>query len=192
MEIDNLKQKLIVIISNYRLQVRPWHLSYALQYYLSSNLYLALVCQQNLCVGSRKVFDNDRIELLHQQVVAHKRGRRVAAKKSCAICNEVLRAPSSGAETVHACVFECGHCYHLPCLEEKMRMWKSTDIVESGNLTRALGCFVCDHSTRAFARSGDLNQQITALMSPPARGVTEDQLQRAKDIVLTTVTSTVE
>ncbi|CAH0494138.1 unnamed protein product [Peronospora farinosa] len=167
MEIDNLKQKLIVIISNYRLQ-------------------------QNLCVGSRKVFDSDRVELLHRQVAAHKRGRRVAVKKSCAICNELLRAPSSGMETVHACVFECGHCYHLPCLEEKMRMWKSTDVVESGNVTRGLGCFVCDHNTRAFARSGDLNQQIAALMSPPARGVTEDQLQRAKDIILTTVASKVE
>ncbi|KAG3242569.1 hypothetical protein PI124_g12584 [Phytophthora idaei] len=160
MEIENLKQKLIAIITNYRLQ-------------------------QNLCIGSRKVFDNDRVELLHRQVAAHKRGRRVAAKKACAICSELLRAPSSGMETVHACVFECGHCYHLPCLEEKMRMWKSAEAVESGDLNRTLGCFVCDHSTRAFARSSDFNQQIAALTAPPARGVTEDQLQRAKDNVLT-------
>ncbi|CAH0481510.1 unnamed protein product [Peronospora belbahrii] len=159
MEIENLKQKLIVIITNYRLQ-------------------------QNLCVGSRKVFDNDRVELLHRQVAAHKRGRCVAAKKACAICSELLRAPSSGMENVHACVFECGHCYHLSCLEEKMRMWKSADVVESGNLNRALGCYVCDHSTRAYARSGDFNQQTAALTGPLARGVTEEQLQRAKDIVL--------
>lgn len=158
MEIENLKQKLVAIITNYRLQ-------------------------QNLCVGSRKVFDNDRVELLHRQVAAHKRGRRVAAKKACAICNEVLRAPSTGMETIHACVFECGHCYHLPCLEDKMRMWKSAQAVEAGDINRALGCFVCDHSTRAYARSGDFNQQIAALTAP-ARGVTEDQLQRAKDTIL--------
>ncbi|KAG6614591.1 Vacuolar protein sorting-associated protein 41 [Phytophthora cinnamomi] len=128
MEIENLKQKLIAIITNYRVQ-------------------------QNLCIGSRKV--------------------------------ELLRAPSSGMETVHACVFECGHCYHLPCLEERMRMWKSAEAVESGDFSRALGCFVCDHSTRAYARSGDFNQQIAALTAAPARGVTEDQLQRAKDNLLT-------
>ncbi|KAG1698919.1 hypothetical protein DVH05_014298 [Phytophthora capsici] len=162
MKIENLKQKLIAIIANYRVQ-------------------------QNLCVGSRKVFDNDRVELLHRQVAAHKRGRRVAAKKACSICNELLRAPSSGMETVHACVFECGHCYHLPCLEDKMRMWKSAEAVESGDLNRALGCFVCDHSTRAYARSSDFNQQIAAFTTPPARGVTENQLQRAKDNLLASV-----
>ncbi|RLN59160.1 hypothetical protein BBJ29_004369 [Phytophthora kernoviae] len=165
MEIENLKQKLIAIIANYRVQ-------------------------QNLCIGSRKVFDNDRVELLHRQVEAHKRGRRVAAKKACAICSELLRAPSSGMETVHACVFECGHCYHLPCLEEKMRMWKSAEAVGSGDLNRTLGCFVCDHSTRAYARSGDFNQQIAALTAPPARGVTEDQLQRAKDTLLNAASAT--
>jgi hypothetical protein len=156
-----------------------------------ANICVLSFGQQNLCIGSHKVFDNDRVELLHRQVAAHKRGRRVAAKKACAICHELLRAPSSGMETVHACVFECGHCYHLPCLEEKMRMWKSAEAVESGDLNRALGCFVCDHSTRAYARSGDFNQQIAALTAPPARGVTEDQLQRAKDTLLT-MTSTAE
>ncbi|KAF4035341.1 hypothetical protein GN244_ATG12667 [Phytophthora infestans] len=160
MEIENLKQKLIALIINYRVQ-------------------------QSLCIGSRKVFDSDRVELLHRQVAAHKRGRRVAAKKACAICSELLRAPSSGMETVHACVFECGHCYHLPCLEDKMRMWKSAQAVKSGDLNRTLGCFVCDHSTRAYARSGDLNQQLAALTAPLARGVTEDQLQKAKDNLLT-------
>ncbi|RLN86243.1 hypothetical protein BBJ28_00018858 [Nothophytophthora sp. Chile5] len=85
---------------------------------------------------------------------------------------------------------QCGHCYHLPCLEEKMRMWKSADVVESGDwsaLRRSLGCFVCDHSTRAYARSGGLDQQIEALAAAPARGVTEDQLQRAKDALVNMV-----
>ncbi|CAI5740583.1 unnamed protein product [Hyaloperonospora brassicae] len=159
MVIVNLKQQLIAIIANYRLQ-------------------------QNLCVGSRKVFDSDRIELLHRQVEAHKRGRRVAAKKACAICSEFLRAPSSGMETVHACVFECGHCYHLPCLEEKMRMWKSAKAVGSNDLNRALGCFVCDHSTREYARSSDSHRLTDELTTLHVRGVSEVQLQRAKDSLL--------
>lgn len=139
--------------------------------------------QQSLCVGCNKVFENDRVELLRRQVTAHKRARRVSAKKACAICNEVLRAPTSGKESIHVCVFECGHCYHLPCLEEKMRMWKHSDVVDTGDMNafrQSLGCFVCDHSTRAHARSEGLGQQIASLSAPP-RGITEDQLQRAKD-----------
>ncbi|GAB9468356.1 Vacuolar protein sorting-associated protein 41 [Globisporangium polare] len=165
MEIDDLKQKLVDIIANYRIQ-------------------------QNLCNGCSKVFENDRVQLLQRQVKTHKRARRVAVKTACLICNEVLRAPTSGKESFHVCVFECGHCYHLPCLEEKMRMWKRTDVVESGDLSalrKSLGCFVCDHSTRAFARTG-LSHQIEALaLGPPARGITEDQLQRAKDTLLNMV-----
>ncbi|RLN20907.1 hypothetical protein BBJ28_00018419 [Nothophytophthora sp. Chile5] len=190
MEIEDLKQKLMAIIVNYRVQVR---LPPSLSGFCVGILMLPRACwfkQQNLCVGARKVFENDRVELLHRQVAAHKRGRHVAAKKACAICSELLRAPSSGMETVHACVFECGHCYHLPCLEDKMRMWKSADVVESGDwsaLRRSLGCFVCDHSTRAYARSGGLDQQIEALAAAPARGVTEDQLQRAKDALVNMV-----
>lgn len=152
------------------------------------NCLSSLHTQQNLCNGCSKVFENDRVQLLQRQVKTHKRARRVAVKTSCLICNEVLRAPTSGKESFHVCVFECGHCYHLPCLEEKMRMWKRTDVVESGDLSalrKSLGCFVCDHSTRAFARTG-LSYQIEAL-GPPARGITEDQLQRAKDTLLNMV-----
>ncbi|KAL7688311.1 putative vacuolar protein sorting-associated protein [Plasmopara halstedii] len=153
MEIVNLKEKLMAIISNYRIQ-------------------------QQLCIGSRKVFDNDRIELLHRQVIAHKRGRRVEMKQKCAICTELLRGSTRGMETIHACVFECGHCYHLPCLEDKMRMWKS---VETRNLRRSLGCFVCDHSTREYAESSHMTQPISEVVP---RGVTQDQLERAKDMIL--------
>lgn len=71
-----------------------------------------------------------------------------------------------------------------------MRMWKRADVVENGDLSalqQSLGCFVCDHSTRAFARTG-LSHQIEALaLAPPARGITEDQLQRAKDTLLNMV-----
>uniref|UniRef100_K3WSM7 RING-type domain-containing protein n=1 Tax=Globisporangium ultimum (strain ATCC 200006 / CBS 805.95 / DAOM BR144) TaxID=431595 RepID=K3WSM7_GLOUD len=162
MEIDDLKQKLIDIIANYRIQ-------------------------QNLCTGCNKVFENDRVTLLQRQVKSHKKARRVASKTMCLICNDVLRAPTSGKASVHVCVFECGHCYHLPCLEENMRMWKRADVVEGGDLSalrKSLGCFVCDHSTRAHARTG-LGHQIEALaINPFSRGLTEDQLQRAKDTLL--------
>ena len=180
--IVNLKQQLIAIIANYRLQVCVK--MYAIVSNTHTGVLICFSCQQNLCVGSRKVFDSDRIELLHRQVEAHKRGRRVAAKKACAICSEFLRAPSSGMETVHACVFECGHCYHLPCLEEKMRMWKRAKAVGSNDLNRALGCFVCDHSTREYARSSDSHRLIDELTTSHVRGVSEVQLQRAKDSLL--------
>lgn len=161
---------------------------------VSHNAFACLTLQQSLCVGCSKVFETDRIELLRRQVTANKRARRVAAKKACAICNEVLRAPTSGKESVHVCVFECGHCYHLPCLEEKMRMWKRADVVDSGDMEsfrRTLGCFVCDHSTREYARSDGLAEQLGALAAlPPARGLTEDQLQRAKDTLLTSLQAT--
>ncbi|GLE02109.1 hypothetical protein PINS_up010947 [Pythium insidiosum] len=158
MVIDNLKEKLSEIISNYRIQ-------------------------QNLCEGCNKVFENDRVELLRSQVAARKRGRRVAPRQQCVVCSEFMRPPTSGKDSVHMCAFECGHCYHLPCLVEKMRMWKRAEIVEDGNLNalrESLGCFVCDHSTRAFARN---STQLDVVVEKPPRGITEDQLQRAKDVL---------
>ncbi|TMW69274.1 hypothetical protein Poli38472_001430 [Pythium oligandrum] len=157
MQIDNLKEKLMEIVSNYRIQ-------------------------QNLCEGCNKVFESDRVQLLQRQVMARKRARRVTAKKQCSICSEILRAPTSGKENIHVCVFECGHCYHLPCLEEKMRMWKRSEVVGEGHLSalrETLGCFVCDHSTRAYARS----TVVDIVPEKPPRGITEDQLQRAKDVL---------
>lgn len=137
------------------------------------------------------MFESDRVQLLQRQVTTHKKARRVAARAPCLICGDVLRAPASGSKAVgHVCVFECGHCYHLPCLEEEMRMWKRADAVATGDLAalrQSLGCFVCDHSTRAFARTG-LSHQIEALSkAPPARGITDHQLQRAKDTLLNMV-----
>lgn len=133
------------------------------------------------------MFESDRVQLLQRQVTAHKKARRVTAKTQCLICQEVLRAPASGKENVHVCVFECGHCYHLPCLEEKTRMWKRSDLSDGADLRSTLGCFVCDHSTRTFARTGGANSMPPpeatgfAAQPPMARGVSENQLQRAKD-----------
>ncbi|DAZ93532.1 TPA: hypothetical protein N0F65_000148 [Lagenidium giganteum] len=167
MEIDDLKEKLLEIINNYRIQL-------------------------NLCSGSRKVFEHDRVSLLKRQVAAHKRARRVTQKKQCLICMEVLRPPTLNAkkqEIIHVCVFECGHCYHLPCLEDKMRMWKNSDIVDDINaVQKSLGCFVCDHNTRAHARTQHELQQVEAMAAAPARGISEDQLQRAKDTLVTLYT----
>ncbi|KAJ0406377.1 hypothetical protein P43SY_006985 [Pythium insidiosum] len=158
MVIDNLKDKLTEIIANYRIQ-------------------------QNLCEGCNKVFQNDRVELLRSQVAVRKRGRRVAPRQQCVVCSEHIRPPTSGKDSVHMCAFECGHHYHLPCLVEKMRMWKRAEIVEDGNLNalrESLGCFVCDHSTRAYARS---TTHLDVVVEKPPRGITEDQLQRAKDVL---------
>lgn len=121
-----------------------------------------------MCEGCTKVFETDRVQLLQRQVVAWKRARRVAPKKQCSICMELIRPPTCGKDNIHICIFECGHCYHLPCLEDKMRMWKRS--------SELLGCFRCDHTTRAYAQSTP-----TETIEIP-RGITEDQLQRAKDI----------
>jgi hypothetical protein len=158
MEIEELKQKMTEILRNYKLQLR-------------------------LCHGCNKVFENDRVQLLKQQVVLRKKGRRVTQKKQCCICYGYLKAlPSAStttslADTNRSCVFECGHVYHLPCLEEKTRLWKRSDI---NDIVKTLGCFVCDHTTREYARSGAHAESIAVKESPP-RGITEDQLQRAKD-----------
>jgi vacuolar protein sorting-associated protein 41 len=154
--------------------------------------------QQKLCEGCNKVFANDRVQLLQSQVAARKRGRRVAPQKVCLICNELIRSlTSSGGRSkdgtssvTYMCAFECGHCYHLPCLEEKMRMWKRSDIIArtgDGGLDRnalreTLGCFVCDHSARAHASSTPHHDTFVK-NEPPPRGITEDQLQRAKDVL---------
>ncbi|RHZ12785.1 hypothetical protein DYB31_013630, partial [Aphanomyces astaci] len=65
------------------------------------------------------------------------------------------------------CVFECGHTYHMECLEEKSMLWK-----QPPHDSMDLRCFQCDHSTlRMAARTAS---------GAAAKGLTDQQLELAR------------
>ncbi|KAF0686819.1 Aste57867_21416 [Aphanomyces stellatus] len=145
MEIAGLKTKVQQIIANYRIQL-------------------------SLCHGCTKVFETDRADLLRRLITNRRKARRVTPQTQCGICFQQMK-PVVNKDTNHFCVFECGHTYHLACLEEKSMLWKQAD---EHATTLDFGCFLCDHSSRRFTR-----QEPTQSM----KGLTEQQLEVARSAI---------
>ena len=77
----------------------------------------------------------------------------------------------------HLCVFECGHTYHMACLEEKSMLWKQSSLEDTTAIT--FGCFLCDHTSRRFARPDP-----TLPNALPPKGLTEQQLDFARVTII--------
>ncbi|KDO20419.1 hypothetical protein SPRG_14357 [Saprolegnia parasitica CBS 223.65] len=150
MEIAGLKDKVLQIITNYRIQM-------------------------SLYRGCTKVFETDRIEHLRRLVVARKKPRRVTLQTSCGVCSLLLKQSLPMSTAKHVCIFECGHAYHMACLEEKTMLWKAPDEPMRGQLSEP-GCFLCDHD--AGQRRHDATE------SSSVKGLTEVQLEAARETLL--------
>ncbi|OQR85363.1 vacuolar protein sorting-associated protein 41 [Thraustotheca clavata] len=152
MEITGLKSKVQQIITNYRIQM-------------------------TLYQGCTKVFESDRIDLLRRLIAARKKPRRVTMQTQCGICLLPIKQPlttllPTGSKTTgHLCVFECGHAYHVACLEEKTMLSKQS---ESISLPEELGCFLCDHHV---GYRGEPEDELNT------KGLSESQLEVARATV---------
>ncbi|CAK4119335.1 unnamed protein product [Aphanomyces euteiches] len=142
MEIAGLKAKVQQIIANYKIQL-------------------------SLCHGCTKAFETDRVHLLHRLITNRRKARRVTPQTQCGLCSLPLK-PITAKDTNHFCIFECGHTYHLACLEEKSMLWKHTD-----DALTQLGCFLCDHSSANRFNQHEALQSIS-------KGLTEEQLELAR------------
>ncbi|ETV73657.1 hypothetical protein H257_11760 [Aphanomyces astaci] len=141
MEITGLKAKVQQIIANYRIQL-------------------------SLCHGCTKAFEADRVELLGRLVTHRRKARRVSPVTSCGVCFTPMK-PIPNKSTHQFCVFECGHTYHMECLEEKSMLWK-----QPPHDSMDLRCFQCDHST--------LRMAAPTASGAAAKGLTDQQLELAR------------
>ncbi|RHY32856.1 hypothetical protein DYB32_002161 [Aphanomyces invadans] len=164
-QIDPIKIVRKQIIANYRIQVRPM-----MERTIERNA-LTAAWQLSLCHGCTKAFEADRVDLLARLVTHRRKARRVSSHVACGICFGPMK-PMANKASHHFCVFECGHVYHMACLEEKSMLWKQQHAPDAIELV----CFQCDNSKLRVARPS-----VPALAAP--KGLTDQQLELARQTI---------
>nr|CCA22602.1 vacuolar protein sortingassociated protein 41 putat [Albugo laibachii Nc14] len=113
MELDHLKQMLIEILANYKLQ--------------SFQVDRMELMRKQLCVRKR----GSHVTSIQQVCAICRQVLRAA------LASQTSENAQKSTLQTFFCMYECGHCFHWSCLEEHLQVWKL------GTMQQTLGCLLC-------------------------------------------------